>query len=176
MNRILSRLAPIVASALVAAPLAAQTRDIVVPPRPLIGFAGGISIPAGSLSKTQQAGFNVGALAEYNAPGEALGVRGELMFEQFSKKADATVSSKSGTMLSVNVLYHVRGYDFRPYFIGGMGFYHISQQGNHPGLNAGVGVDIPLTGFSAHLEMRVHRPLNDGPSYLSVPISFGVKF
>ncbi len=176
MNRMLARLAPAVALTLIAAPLVAQTPDIVVPPRPLIGVEGGISIPAGGLSSTQQAGFNLGALAQYDPAGEALGVRGELMFEQFSKKQSSTVGSRSGTYLTVNVLYHVRGYDFRPYLIGGMGFYHLSQQGNHPGLNIGTGIDIPLTGMSAHMEVRMHYALTDGPSYVSFPITFGMRF
>lgn len=176
MTRLFARLATAATAALIATPLAAQTPDIVVPPRPLIGFSGGISIPAGGLSKTQQSGFNLGALAEYRAPGEAMGIRGELNFEQFSKKQNATVGSRSATELTVNAIYHVPGYTFRPYVIGGLGFYHLTQQGNHPGFNVGTGIDIPLTGFSAHMEMRVHWAMTDGPSFISIPISFGVEF
>ena len=175
MHRFSAHLVPVAAALLIAAPLAAQTPDIVVPPRPFIGFSGGISIPAGGLSKTQQSGFNIGALAEYRAPGEAMGIRGELNFEQFSKKQDAP-TSRSATELTINALYNVPGYAFRPYFIGGMGFYHLTQQGNHPGFNVGTGITIPLTGFSAHMEMRVHWAMTDGPSFVTVPISFGVEF
>lgn len=175
MTRLSLCLAPLAAAVLAAAPLAAQTPDIVVPPRPLIGFSGGISIPAGGLSRTQQSGFNLGALAEYHAPGEAVGIRGELNFEQFSKKQDAP-KSRSATELTINALYDIPGYAFRPYFIGGMGFYHLTEQGNHPGFNIGTGINIPLTGFTAHMEARVHWAMTDGPSFISVPISFGVEF
>lgn len=176
MTRLFLRLAPFAAAVLVAAPLAAQTPDIVVPPRPLIGFSGGISIPAGGLSRTQQAGFNLGALAEYHAPGEAVGIRGELNFEQFSKKQNSGASSRSATELTINALYDIPGYAFRPYLIGGMGFYHLTEQGNHPGFNIGTGINIPLTGFTAHMEARVHWAMTDGPSFISIPVSFGVAF
>lgn len=145
---------------------------------PQFGAFAGISVPVGSLARTHVAGFNVGALAEYRAPGEAVGVRAEALYEDFAPKTSLTpgTPNKNNLALTMNVLYHVAGYDFRPYIIGGMGFYHISGQNNHPGLNLGLGMDIPLTGFTAHLEARVHRPLIDGPSFVTVPISFGVRF
>jgi len=52
----------------------------------------------------------------------------------------------------------------------------VSDQGNHPGFNFGVGVDIPMTGLSAHFEARLHRVLTDGAHYTTVPFSFGVRF
>lgn len=177
MNRTLAPVALLAATVLLAVPLRAQTRDIEVPPLPQFGGFAGISLPVGGISSSQQAGFNLGALAQYRAPGEALGIRGELGYEHFSHKKDATVGNASATTLTLNALYFVQGYDFRPYIIGGMGFYHLNNGwGNHPGLNAGMGIDIPLTGMAAHLEARIHWALTDHPSYVSVPLSFGIRF
>lgn len=164
--------------ALAVAPMraaSAQVQDITVPVLPEFGAMTGISIPVGHLAEGTAPGFNVGALAQYRAPGEALGIRGELLYQHFPSK-DSTFRSASSTALTLNVLYNVQGYDFRPYVIGGMGFYHLSQQGNHPGLNAGVGIDIPLTGLSAHIETRIHWALTSGPNNITIPFSFGLRF
>lgn len=177
------RLARPLAAALAACTLAviparraqAQARDITVPILPQFGVETGISLPIGHLAESVAPGFNLGALAQYRAPGEALGVRGEVLYQHFPAK-DSSHTSASSTAATLNVLYDVPGYQFRPYFIGGMGFYHLSHQGNHPGLNAGMGIDIPLTGLSAHLEARMHWALTTGANNITIPISFGLRF
>ena len=172
MTRLSSLVSTVLGLALAAAPAAAQQRASL----PQFGLTAGISIPVGSLAETHVAGFAAGALAQYRAAGEALAVRGELHYESFAPKQTLDIEPKRAVIGTINVLYHVPGYDFRPYVIGGMGFYSLSGQRNYPGLNAGFGIDIPLTGLSAHLEARVHRALVDGPGYVTVPVTFGIKF
>jgi hypothetical protein len=143
----------------------------------LVGGAAGMSLPTGQLAKAYSAGFNLSGLVEMRAPQEAVGIRGELLWEHFEPKSgQSALENKNAVALVLNAMYFVPEYALRPYFIGGMGFYHVSDQGNRPGLNFGLGIDIPLSGLAAHFEARLHKVLTDGGSYASVPISFGVKF
>ena len=47
---------------------------------------------------------------------------------------------------------------------------------NNAGFNVGTGVSIPLTGMGAYAEARVHFALAQGPSFVTVPITFGITF
>lgn len=164
------------------APLAAQGTAPAEPPLirtvpyPTVGVSAGISLPLGEFARTHEAGFNLGAVAEMRQPSEAVGVRGEFLYQHFAGKPATGAIDNSTLALTVNVLYHLPGYSFHPYLIAGMGFYHLSDAGNHPGLNAGGGVEIPLVGMSAFLEARVHRALADNVSSTTLPITFGVTF
>lgn len=163
----------LVACALVASPARAQQ----VLPGVQVGGAAGVSIPTGRLGDAYDAGFNLSGLVQLRTPEEAVGVRGEVLWEQFSHKQSVPdAGTKDAVSLVLNAMYFVPGYALRPYFIGGMGFYHVSDQGNHPGFNFGVGIDIPMTGLAAHFEARLHRVLTDGAHYTTVPFSFGVRF
>jgi hypothetical protein len=141
------------------------------------GGAFGISIPTGGLSRTHAAGFNLAGIAEYQLPTEAVGIRGELLYQRFDARTGVSgVGSENTFGATVNALYNLQGSALRPYLIGGMGLYHLSDAGTRPGFNAGVGMRIPLTGMSAYFEARVHKVLTDGPSYVTVPFSFGLSF
>ena len=143
----------------------------------LVGGSAGISIPTGHLSDAYAAGFNLSGLVQFRAPSEAVGVRGEVLWEHLGHKETLVNADNKNSVAGIlNAMYFVPGYAVRPYFIGGMGFYHVSDQGNRPGFNFGLGMDIPLSGLSAHLEARLHKVLVDNGSYMTVPMSFGVRF
>ena len=161
----------VIACASVSSPTRAQL------PTVQLGGAAGISIPTGHLGQVYSAGFNLSGLAQMHAPTEAVGARAEVLWERFGHKESApTAGSKDALALVLNAMYFVPEYALRPYFIGGMGFYSVTDQGNHPGFNLGLGMDIPLSGMSAHFEARLHRVLTDGAKYTTVPFSFGVRF
>lgn len=142
-----------------------------------LGASFGISVPTGSLSRGHAAGFNLAGIAEYEAPGQAMGVRGELFYERFGAESGATgVKAVQTGAAIVDAIYHFQESSFHPYLIGGMGLYRVTGSGSRPGFNGGVGVRIPLTGMTAYFEARLHKVLTDGSSYLSLPISFGLSF
>lgn len=154
----------------------AQTAPQMIP-NPQFGVAGGISIPAGGFSKNRVPGFNLSGIAEFRGANEPLGVRGEVLYQYFGHKTDVAGATSSNSVAAiVSVLYHVPGSQVRPYLIGGMGLYHISDQGNNAGLNVGTGVTIPLTGVGAYAEIRVHTAITQGPSFVTVPLTFGLTF
>lgn len=142
-----------------------------------LGAAFGVSFPTGALSNQHSSGFNLAATAEYQAPGQAMGVRGEIFYEHFAAKtAVAGARSIQTTAAVVSAVYNVQGSPAHPYFIGGMGLYAVTGGGTRPGFNGGVGLRIPLTGMTAYFEARLHKVLTDGSSYLSLPITFGLSF
>lgn len=173
--------AALVVGTVVAAGLGAQERLPSSPaasetvPFPFFGGSVGISIPFGGLADSHSAGFNFAGVVEYRVPTDAVGLRGELGYEHFDAKANVAGSPINAVAVTLNALYYVPGYAYRPYVIGGMGVYHVYQS-NRPGLNGGAGIDIPLPGAAAFFEARLHWALTDGTSYVTLPISFGVIF
>src|SRR5881227_2092838 len=155
----------------------AQTAAPQTMPVPIIGIGGGISLPAGGIAKNRQAGFNLDAMAEFRTPSEPLGLRGEVLYQYFGKDQKAVNATSANTVgFLVNVVYHAPKSQVRPYVIGGMGLYHISDSGNSAGFNVGTGLTIPLTGMGAYAEARLHFALSQGPSFVTIPITFGVTF
>jgi hypothetical protein len=169
----------LVLAALVAGahPLAAQAAGAQTMPVPIIGIGGGISIPVGGIAKDRQPGFNVDAMAEFRAPSEPLGLRGEVLYQYFGADKNALNSTSANAVgFLLSVVYHAPQSQVRPYLIGGMGLYHISDNGNSAGFNAGTGLTIPLPGMGAYAEARVHFALNQGPSFVTIPVTFGITF
>lgn len=179
MSRI-SNIAAVLLLAASAPTAAAQAAGATSMPVPIIGLGGGISIPAGGIAKDRQPGFNLDAMAEFRAPSEPLGLRGEVLYQYFGASKNAVnVSSANTVGFLLDVVYHTPGSQAHPYLIGGMGLYHISSNGsssNSAGFNVGTGLTIPLPGMGAYAEARLHFALNQGPSFVTVPVTFGVTF
>jgi hypothetical protein len=156
---------------------AAQAAGPQTVPFPTFGLGGGISIPVGGVAKDRLPGFNVVGLAEFRTPSEPLGIRAEALYQYFGAKENAVgVEDSNNFAALINVVYHAPQSQVRPYVIGGMGLYHIADHGNNAGLNGGVGVTIPLTGMGAYAEVRAHFALTQGPSFVTIPITFGLTF
>jgi len=162
---------------LVASRSSAAQAPVQTMPVPIIGLGGGISIPAGGFAKDRQPGFNLDGLVEFRTPSEPLGLRGEVLYQYFGKDVRVANATTGNTLaFLVDVVYHAPKSQVRPYLIGGMGLYHISDNGNNAGFNVGTGLTIPLTGMGAFAEARVHFALSQGPSFVTVPITFGITF
>ena len=142
-----------------------------------LGAAVGISFPTGALARTHASGFNLGAIAEYEAPGQPMGVRGELFYERFGGKTGVAGSrSAQATAGIIDAIYHVPDSPLNAYFIAGMGIYDVTGNGTSPGFNGGLGIRIPLSGMTAYFEARLHKVLTNNSPYVSVPITFGLSF
>jgi hypothetical protein len=142
-----------------------------------LGGAFGISFPVGGLSRDHASGFNLSGSAEFEAPMELMGVRGEVFYEHFPASADAAgAHAAQASAAIINAVYHFQGVSYHPYLIGGMGVYNTTGNGTNPGFNGGMGIKIPLSGMTAYFEARLHKVLTNGSSYVSFPISFGLSF
>lgn len=192
----------IAAIALTASAAEAQTTAGVA--RPVsFGISAGASIPTGDLSKEGPngekfgTGFNVAGLIGYSAPAMPVGFRGEVMYHRFG--GDNFPAGVDGNVSTLGVVANAV-YNFptgstsgvAPYLIGGLGVYNVKttieisgqsddQSKTAAGLNGGIGVKIPLSGFQTFVEARFHHVFSKDDEKGTgtaqfIPLSFGIMF
>ena len=179
-------------SLFIAASLSAQTTTSGPPPAPeprtestfyvpLYGVTAGISVPAGKLSEDHSAGYGVGGMIEYAVTGQPYSLRGEAMFQHFPTKSGHTVDATNLVSLGTTIVYRMQDNGSQhtaggPFVAGGIAVYSATHEGIRPGFNAGAGVEIPLTGFTAVAEARAHFVLTDARAMLAIPLTVSVRF
>jgi hypothetical protein len=164
----------------VASPVIAQ--QTIPPAAPTIGAsagaAGGIAIPIGEWSDNHGAGYTLGGLVDFSAADQPYSFRAELMWQRYDRKRSAPtgVGNKNVLGLAVNVLARTPTGASSGYVIGGIGVYRVTDEGTRPGLNAGAGLEVPLTFFIGIADVRIHWVLSEGRPGLSIPITLGARF
>jgi hypothetical protein len=143
---------------------------------PVFGGTAGIAIPIGFLSDDHSAGYLLGGLVEYGVTGQPYALRGELLFQRFPLKENHVGSAVNLWSLGSTIVYKLQQSPMNTFLTGGIAIYHGTDLGTRPGANVGTGVEIPLTGFSATGEARLHLMLADGRPVITLPISVGVRF
>jgi hypothetical protein len=143
---------------------------------PLYGVTAGISIPVGRLANDHGAGYSLGGLIEYAVTGQPYSLRGEANFQRFPLKSGH--ADRDVNLLSVGstIVYRLQQSAAQTYVTGGIAIYNATNEGTRPGFNFGTGVEIPLTGFSAVAEARMHVMLADTKPVLAIPLTVGVRF
>jgi hypothetical protein len=166
-----------------AAPGAAQTSGPgSTPPvgniyTPLYGATAGIAIPVGRLADDHAAGYLLGGLVEYGVTGQPYALRGELLFQRFTLKSGRIGDNVNLFSLGSTIVYKMQQTPTNTFLTGGIAIYTANSGfGTRPGFNAGTGVEIPLTGFSATGEARLHLMLADGRPVITLPLTVGVRF
>ncbi|HZF66532.1 MAG TPA: outer membrane beta-barrel protein [Gemmatirosa sp.] len=189
------------ALALVAAPAQAQLGAV----NPIsFGIAGGATVPLGDFADFVNTGFNVDGILTLRAPTLPVSFRAEVGYQRFAIKEGALGTDlPPGARLSGNA-YAWQGvanlvYTFstrtalvRPYLIGGVGYYRLGEeykaslggqsQTMKPGatdkfgVNGGVGLELPLGGFTGFAEARFHRIFTANTDTDLLPLRFGVRF
>lgn len=144
---------------------------------PVYGVTAGIALPIGRLADDHAAGYSVGGLVEYSVLGQPYALRGELLFQRFALKSGRTTGTDvSLTSLGATFVYRSQPTVASTFVTGGIAIYHGTDLGTHPGFNGGGGIEIPLTGFSATGEARLHVMLADGKPVLTIPLTVGIRF
>lgn len=190
------------AAAPAAAPAAMSADAPATSSRPFgVGVLAGATIPTGDLSKGAGTGWHAGAFVTAT-PEWPVSFRLEGVYDDFGTKdintgVSAQTASSHPSIVSgrINGVWHfpMTG-DIKPYVIAGVGYYHIMIDGkcsstdtqnpcgdvstseNKFGVNAGAGIDMHLSGFSAFVEARWHDIFTSGSSSQLVPISVGLRF
>lgn len=143
---------------------------------PLYGVTAGISIPVGRLADDHAAGYALGGVVEYAVAGQPYSLRGEALLQRFSLKEGHTGDDANLLSLGTTIVYRLQKSATQTFVSGGIAIYHATNEGTRPGFNAGTGVEIPLTGFSAVAEVRLHVMLADGRPVMALPLTVGVRF
>lgn len=168
--------------AALALPSAVTAQQTVPPAAPTIGasggFGGGIAIPIGRLNDTHAAGYTLAGLVDFSAADQPYSFRLELIRQHFDKKATA-VGARNMNMTSVGASLLARSAQKNAssgFVIGGIAVYNMTGEGTKPGLNAGIGLEVPLTFFIGTADIRVHYVLSEGKPGITLPITLGARF
>ena len=145
---------------------------------PLFGGMAGIAIPVGRLSDDHAAGYALGAVAEYAVANQPYSLRGEALFQRFALKSNRATGRDANVLsLGTNIVYRLDMVSAaRTFVTGGIAIYNATDEGTRPGINGGTGVEIPLTGFSAVAEARLHLMLADQRPIMTVPFTITIRF
>ena len=144
---------------------------------PMFGGTAGIAIPVGRLSDDHAAGYALGAVAEYAVANQPYSLRAEGMFQRFALKSDHAGRDANLLNIGATVVYRTDMVsEARPFVTGGIAIYNATDEGTRPGINGGAGVEIPLTGFTAVAEARLHLMLADARPIMTIPFTITVRF
>jgi hypothetical protein len=143
---------------------------------PLYGVSAGIAIPLGRLADDHAAGYSLGGMVEYAVTGQPYSLRGEVLFQRFDLKNGHEGRNTNLVSLGSTVVYRLQQSTAQTFVTGGIAIYNATSEGTRPGFNVGSGVEIPLTGFSAVAEARMHVMLADSRPVLALPLSIGIRF
>ena len=144
---------------------------------PLYGVTAGIAIPAGRIGEDHAAGFALGGLIEYAVTGQPYSLRGEGLYQRFAADEDSPDAVDVNLFsLGTTVVYRLQQSAGQTFLTGGIAVYNATREGTRPGFNFGSGLTIPLTGFSALAEIRLHVMLADSRPVLALPLTVGIRF
>ena len=144
---------------------------------PMFGGTAGIAIPVGRLSDDHAAGYALGAVAEYAVANQPYSLRAEGIFQRFALKSGRTGRDANLLSIGTNIVYRLDTVSpARTFVTGGIAIYNATDEGTRPGINGGTGVEIPLTGFSAVAEARLHLMLADARPIMTIPFTITIRF
>jgi len=151
---------------------------------PVLGVAGGLSVPTSRFGKPLDVGFDFQASADFRPVPGPIAFRGDILWSRFAVSDPGVGSSNVGGGRFDGVL-DVPTPGIAPYVIGGVGVYDVEvggAGGHHSrfgtGLNVGGGVRFPLGPFvHVFLETRYHvvyaSPFGGNTTFL--PILVGLR-
>lgn len=143
---------------------------------PIFGATAGIALPIGRLADDHAAGYTLGGLVEYGVTGQPYALRGELLYQRFALKSGHTGRDINLTSLGATIVYKLQDTPTNTFLTGGIAIYNATDAGTRPGINVGTGIEIPLTGFSATGEARLHVMFADGRPIFTLPLTVGIRF
>jgi hypothetical protein len=161
-------------------PVAGQ--QVVPPASPTIGasggFGAGIAIPIGALAESHSAGYTLAGLVDFSAAEQPFSFRAELIYQHYDAKRNAVAGTDAMNMVSfgASLLSRTPRQASSVFFIGGIAIYHATDNGTKPGINAGAGLEVPLTFFIGMADVRVHWAMTEGRPLLTIPITLGARF
>ncbi|HMC55474.1 MAG TPA: hypothetical protein VKH19_09910 [Gemmatimonadaceae bacterium] len=161
----------------------AAAQQTVPPASPTIGASGGvgggIAIPIGSIADNHAAGYTLAGLVDFSAADQPYSFRAELIYQRYDRKAAAPAGTRDINMTSLGASLLARSANSKgssAFALGGIAVYRLTGLGTRPGVNAGVGLEVPLTFFVGIADVRAHYVLTDGKPAITIPITLGARF
>ena len=155
-----------------------------------VGIGGGVAIPVGKLSNTQDTGYN-GTIALAMGVAELpIGIRFDGIYNKLLNNKQLPPGGTFSSDLRVvgvlgNLIFAFSGTNAKPYVLVGGGLYNIkpdtiaAKSENYFGVNAGLGATFGIGPFATFVESRYHsisRKAAKGGVMQFVPITVGLMF
>lgn len=178
----MKRIFPLAFAAIVVASLPAHAQQTIPPASPTIGASGGlgagIAIPVGALSDNHAAGYTLSGIIDFSAAEQPFSFRAELIYQHFDRKRNAPAGTESMNIwsLGASLLARTPKQASSAFLIGGIAIYRPTDNGTKPGINAGAGLEVPLTFFVGMADVRIHWVMTEGRPLLTIPITLGARF
>lgn len=142
------------------------------------GLGGGIIVPIGDFADFDESGWNLLGVIQLPIAHSPIHLRFDALYGATSHKVGSGSTKLFGA--TADLLYHVgdRAASVRPYVLGGLGFYNVSNGSSATKFTFGLGGGIlfGIGDMHAFLEGRYMSVQTSGSSLTFVPITLGLMF
>ena len=139
------------------------------------GIVAGASVPTGHTGDVYYGGWTAGAWLAYHSVGASLSARAMYSYQRF-QGAVSTTPDLSINGFSGEVIGHLPSLYIRPYLVGGIGAYHVSDEGTHFGWHAGGGFAFNFVSHTMLLEAKYLAIGTGATEFHTIPITLGLVF
>jgi opacity protein-like surface antigen len=140
------------------------------------GLGGGLTLPTSNYATFDKTGWHLLGLIQLPISESPIHLRFDVMYGATSHKSGPGSTKLTGA--TADLLYHLgeRASSVRPYVLGGLGFYNVSNGSSNTKFAYGLGGGIlfGLGGSHAFLEARYMSIQASGSSLAFFPITLGV--
>jgi len=144
------------------------------------GFGGGLILPMGDYGDFDKAGWHVLGLIQVPISQSPIHLRFDGMYGATSHKSGFGSGSTKLLGGTADLLYHLgnRASSVRPYVLGGLGFYNVSNGSSTSkfAFGFGGGILFGVGNMHAFLETRYMSIQTSGSSLTFLPVTFGLMF
>lgn len=152
------------------------------------GLAAGLAVPTGDFGDFAKSGFNVEGSVEWKSMDLPFGIRGDVFYNRLAFDEDVIGGDGNFTAIGggLNAIFQMAGIGAAPYLLVGPGIVNLDGDADDPGvdiegetkfgLQGGVGVKFPLSGFTTKLEGRYHTVFTEDENTNFFIVNFGVLF
>ena len=140
------------------------------------GLGGGLTLPTSNYATFDKTGWHLLGLIQLPISESPIHLRFDVLYGSTSHKSGSGSTTLTGA--TADLLYHLgeRASSVRPYVLGGLGFYNVSNGSSNTKFAYGLGGGIlfGLGGSHAFLEARYMSIQASGSSLAFFPITLGV--
>jgi hypothetical protein len=144
------------------------------------GVGGGLILPTGDYGTVDKTGWHVLGLIQFPISQSPIHLRFDALYGSTSHKSGFGPGSTKLTGGTADLLYHLgdRRASVRPYILGGLGFFNVSDGTSTSkfAFGGGGGILFGVGTMHAFLEARYISIQASGGSLPFIPISVGVMF
>jgi len=142
------------------------------------GFGGGLILPVGDYADATKTGWHVMGLIQLPISQSPIHLRFDGMYGSNSSESGSGSVKLAGA--TADLLYHLgnRASSVRPYLLGGLGFFSVSNGSSESDFAYGLGGGIlfGIGNMHAFLETRYMSIQTSGASLTFLPVTFGLMF